>query len=108
MDREVSLPIGDGVVVRLSDYAESRRMRKLRGKCQHTNIELDITVTTIQCIDCGQQINPVAWIYMLINEWHEYERAAKAYLEALKEYQERSRTKCSHCGKMTDIRPKKR
>jgi len=60
-------------------------------------------LTTIRCLDCEKDINPVVWLAMLAEEWQRVERLTGEYKAAAEKLNEKSRTKCRHCGKMTPV-----
>lgn len=75
-----------------------------RTKCMHFGRFLvDATKAEVTCRDCGEKLNPMFVLGRLASEetrWHE---SFKRYQGQMKRLNERSRTKCQHCGQMTRI-----
>ena len=82
-------------------------------KCDHFSkgFCVDDALQTVECVACGAELSPMA---VLLHFSHFEERINKkirrsnAMLkradEANKKLDERHRTKCNHCDKMTNIR----
>lgn len=77
----------------------------LAGKktCSHKNVLIDSAKTEVECEDCGARINPV-W---LLGEFMRIESQWSRQLAELKrqidQAADKTRCKCAHCGKMTQI-----
>jgi len=101
---KIELPEMSGKVVSIEVAKQtSRYARRLFKECPHTRIQIDQTLTTLLCLDCGKDINPVIWLAGLVEEWHRLNWITDKYNEASKKLEEKSKAKCRHCGKMTPI-----
>lgn len=71
-----------------------------KANCPHNSILVDREKWLIECEDCQALIDPIWWISELAKK----EGLAEYKLNKLNEkLRSRSRTKCTHCGKMTKI-----
>ena len=101
----ISIPVDDEPtnVIVLSEAVTRYRA----DKCQHKHVSVDEIENEVECDDCGKRLNPIAVLTRLARE----ESRLKIRLERLKElnrrFDEKSRTKCQHCGRMTNVRPGK-
>ncbi len=72
---------------------------------------VDRKLGSVECGDCGALLNPIYVLEMLASKetyWNMRQRDLSKYLaEINKEIEERTRTRCTHCGNMTAIRFKK-
>lgn len=78
-------------------------------ECKHRGpYLLDRKLATVECRDCGALLNPLYVLELLCYRetyWNIRQRDLAKYLaEINKQIDERSRTKCTHCGNMTAIR----
>lgn len=80
--------------------------RKLHrsDNCEHRRFLIDAKKALVECADCGHHLNPMWVLEKMCNEETRYMREKKRYLELLDKLSKRSKCKCSHCGKFTDIR----
>jgi predicted nucleic acid-binding Zn ribbon protein len=75
-------------------------------KCRH---DLKVTYliregeTEVECSGCGTKLDPMWVLRKLAAHDSQYYRARERYQEEMKRLNERSRTKCEHCGHMTRI-----
>ena len=83
-----------------------KRARQFSEKCRHMKMTVSETKNTIECDDCGAQLNPI-WVLgrYASEESLLYDRIARSR-ELSKKLDKRMRTKCDHCGEMTNIRVK--
>lgn len=99
----LSIPIDDEPtnVIVLSEVITRHR----HDKCQHKRVQIDEIENEVECKDCGKRLNPMAILARLARE----ESRLKIRIEQLKELNAqldaKKRTKCSHCGSMTNVRP---
>lgn len=88
---------------KLGDESDRFLVVESRG-CQHRNgFRLNDKEDCVICRDCGAKLNPMYALKMLANQetrWHE---ARSRYQDEMKRLDERCRTTCEHCGKMTKI-----
>lgn len=59
--------------------------------------------TEIECGRCHTRIDPMFVLRRLANEETQWKRHREIYIDEMKRLKERRRTKCGHCGKMTEI-----
>ena len=91
-------------VISIKQAHNSRNAKSKRQSCAHKNILVDERLSELECADCGSLLNPIKW---LLNMTHEFRRMDESYakLNTLREQiDERSRTKCQHCNRITIIR----
>ena len=79
-----------------------------RKGCQHSpdgnTYVVDQAQQTVECGKCGAKLSPY-WVMLQLADresyWH---RNWERYVNAKKQFEARVRTKCRHCGKMTELR----
>jgi DNA-directed RNA polymerase subunit RPC12/RpoP len=86
--------------------------RYTHNACPHKGpYVVDRKLSTVECSDCGALLNPIYVLEMLACQetyWNLRRRDLTDYLkEVNKELEERTRTRCTHCGNLTAIRFKK-
>lgn len=59
--------------------------------------------TEVECGNCGTRLDPMFVLRALAGNESRWMETAKKYQEEMQRLNERSRTKCRHCGKMTKI-----
>lgn len=59
--------------------------------------------TEVECSRCNTRLDPMFVLRILATEETQWSRARERYIDEMKRLRERSRTKCWHCGKMTEI-----
>lgn len=59
--------------------------------------------TEIECGNCHAKLDPLWVLRILANREGRYMRTAARYQEEMKRLDQRQRTRCDHCGKMTRI-----
>lgn len=59
--------------------------------------------TEIECGICGTRLDPMFVLRIMAREENTWSNHRARYLDEMKRLKERSRTKCWHCGKMTEI-----
>lgn len=97
-----SIPVDDEPtnVIILSEVVSRYRY----DKCQHKRVLIDEVESEVECQDCGKRLNPMVVLARLARE----ESRLKVRIEQLKELNQqldkKRKTKCSHCGHMTDVR----
>lgn len=74
-------------------------------KCQHWRgpFEVDKDAGKCKCLECGEEVSPIFVLMQLMHKESRWARTREAYLDEMKRLNERSSTKCQHCGKMTRI-----
>ncbi len=59
--------------------------------------------TEVECSRCNTRVDPMFVLKIMATEETTWSRTRERYIEEMKRLRERSRTKCWHCGKMTEI-----
>lgn len=90
----------------------SNRRRYQPQACPHKGpYVIDPKLATVECEDCGALLNPLYVLEMLATHeayWNKRQEDLSKYLKEINaEIEERTRTRCTHCGNMTAIRFKK-
>lgn len=75
------------------------------GKCHHYDgpFEIDKDAGDGKCLKCGERVTAILILTRLMNKESQWNRTRLAYQDEMKRLNERSRTKCQHCDKMTRI-----
>jgi hypothetical protein len=75
------------------------------GKCLHfmKGYIVDEALAEVECGGCGAKLNPMWVLVRLALEDRRMQEAANRYQEEMKRLDERSKTKCRSCGKMTPV-----
>lgn len=97
---KVTLP---GKVISIEVARASRKVRQHEGKCPHTNLIIH-AVDGLVCGDCNRQLDPVGWIMERMEELNAIGYRERELNAVAKKLDERTRTKCIHCEKMTPVR----
>lgn len=78
-------------------------VKRFARNCQHNKFILDDQLGYVKCGICGEQLNPM-WV---IQRFSDSEHRLFRHLEQLRNLVEvtknKTRCKCEHCGKMTNI-----
>jgi len=59
--------------------------------------------TEVECGECGTKLDPMWVLTRMAREETQWGRTRLHYIEEMRRLNERSRTKCQHCGQMTRI-----
>ena len=73
------------------------------GKCYHGQYEVDDAKAEVVCTKCKEKIDPMVVLREMAHKETGWHRARIIYQEEMKRLEERARTKCQHCGKLTRI-----
>ena len=100
-----------GNILQLPIKPSDRRDSKLflvppaRDPCSHylTQFEVDTVGGKCKCLGCGTEVSPMFVLERLMQQESQWQRNRAAYLGELARLAERSKTKCTHCGKITRI-----
>ena len=84
---------------------EVARKMLFERKCRHYNVYVDTTLEGIECRDCKERLNPVEWLAFMTEEWERISRLYRLYTEAKALYDEKQKTQCEHCKKITRVNP---
>lgn len=95
-------------VIELSVIREDRLLRAMKEKCPHNRVFIDPMLTKLACKDCEKDLNPVEWLAQAAQHWQYIQRLYDDYDRAKTEFEEASKYKCRHCGKMTPVRRKRK
>lgn len=96
------------------DEPELKLVLGMQGQCNHLwRIEgartrhaqylLRDGETEVECGFCGTRLDPMFVLQKLAREESQWSRHRQQYLDELKRLNERKRTKCEHCNRMTTI-----
>ncbi len=83
-----------------------------RQSCEHHSVLVDEELWQITCKDCGEVLDPIAYLVRLSNKQSYQGMLCDRYRELVVELQKKLRDmnkcKCEHCGKFTKIDKKLR
>lgn len=73
--------------------------------CSHWRgpFQVDVKGGKCKCLTCGDEVNPLFVLEQLMKQESQWMRTRAAYMDEMKRLDERSRTKCQHCGAMTKV-----
>lgn len=78
-----------------------------RYECQHARMEVDEAMAEVRCKNCKEKLNPI-WVLMKIaGEQSRYIAEFKRSKEIAKRINEKEKTRCEHCNRMTRVAYKK-
>jgi ribosomal protein S27E len=72
-------------------------------QCFHKQFLIDAEKAEVECADCHALLNPLWVLAQLAHRDHRFHEAHRRYAEEMKRLEERSRTRCQGCGRMTRI-----
>jgi ribosomal protein S27E len=72
-------------------------------RCEHSHILVDEALWSLTCEDCGEKIDPIAYIVGIANQEAMAEYKVDRLRVIEKEIMAKTICKCEHCGKMTHI-----
>jgi hypothetical protein len=75
----------------------------LTGRCIHQQFIVDPEKAEVECATCKEKLSPMWVLSYLCTKDTQMHEAAKRYKDEMQRLADRSKTKCRHCGKMTDI-----
>lgn len=95
----------------------NKREYEVVNSCEHARINIDRATRTIRCMVCFELLDPFTTAIEYVDGLDEYKERLDAYREDLirekarnkllaRKLENRKRTKCSHCTKMTNIKVK--
>jgi Zn finger protein HypA/HybF involved in hydrogenase expression len=80
------------------------RNRYRYDKCRHKRILVDEVKAECECRDCGEKLNPMVVLARLAEE----ESRLKYRIDQMRKLNhaldDKKRTKCEHCGRLTRVR----
>ena len=73
--------------------------------CKHygDRFELDEDAGKAKCLDCNQEVSLMFVLKRLMRQESKWMRSRERYMDEMKRLSDRRRTKCQHCGNMTQI-----
>jgi hypothetical protein len=71
--------------------------------CSHDRFVIDDKKAEVGCGDCHEKLNPMWVLSVLTSRDHRFHEAHATYNEQMKRLDERTRTKCEWCDKLTRI-----
>jgi ribosomal protein S27E len=77
--------------------------RHFDRKCQHTKFIVDEAENFIECGICGEKLNPIWVVMQMASSEHRAIRNLEEIEEIMKKALAKTKCKCQHCNKMTDI-----
>lgn len=80
-----------------------RKHRYQREGCTHHSIEVDETLANVLCRNCGKEVNAVAWIAMMAQEWWRVKDLYQLHRDAAEVWEAKQRTQCQFCKKITPV-----
>lgn len=92
----------------------NKREYEVVSSCEHARINIDKATRTIRCMVCFELLDPFTTAIEYVDGLDEYKERLDAYREDLirekarnkllaRKLENRKRTKCNHCAKMTRI-----
>ena len=105
MKIELPDPAGNENVVSI-EVARNRSTyaRLLDKKCAHWSVLIDPPSSELECQDCHAKLNATEWLAEKCEHWNHYMAdGTKRYHAAKEAAEQRMRTVCQHCKKMTKI-----
>lgn len=75
------------------------------GGCPHLNVTyiVDDALAEVECGNCGAKLNPMWVLTRIASEDRHMAETQERYHDEMRRLEQRSRTKCTHCGRMTRI-----
>lgn len=67
------------------------------------SFEVDVDAGKCKCRHCSGEVSPMFVLEQLMKQESRWNRTRAAYQDEMKRLDERSRTKCQHCGQLTKI-----
>lgn len=80
-----------------------KKKKKEYTGCKHENILVDKELWQLECADCGELLDPIAYIIRLAEMEGDVEIKYDYLLKKVNDLQERTRFKCKYCGKVNTL-----
>lgn len=96
-------PSDDRTLTVVRDTGCDHKLTFVNGKVVRANYLIREGETEVECGLCGKHIDPMFVLLNLANQETSWIRNRQAYQEEAKRLQNRRRTKCEHCRKITRI-----
>lgn len=84
---------------------QEARSRFSPGRCRHMSLIVDEELATVECVTCGEKLNPVAVLSRFATKESELQRRIDSLKKLNTALDAKIRCKCQHCGQMTRVRP---
>ena len=99
---------GDKIVrlrakVRRDDKGKMLEETKWNRACKHRLFKFDLALNEVECRDCHEKLSPMWVLSELAKQESIWMSSKQSYQDEMKRLSDRSRTRCDHCGKMTQI-----
>ena len=91
-------------VISIKEVRNSRYAENKRHSCAHKNLLVNKQLAELECADCGSLLNPVQWILSMMHEFIDMEESYQRLSDLRKQINDRTKTKCQHCNRITLIR----
>ena len=76
---------------------------KQAGRCDHMNMLVDESLDRIECLDCGEKLNPIHVLTRFAKEETRLKHRREALEKSHAKLDAKKKTKCRHCGSMTPV-----
>lgn len=99
-------PSNDGPTLRVihAGSACNHSFEIRNGRIVHAHFNIRHGETEVECGLCGTRLDPMFVLVRMANEESQWSRTRQNYQDEMKRLNERLRTKCQHCDRMTRIR----
>lgn len=77
--------------------------KKEFNQCKHRNILIDEELWLIECSECHEKLDPIKYLLKLAREENQIQYKINELNKKAETIKNRLRTKCQHCGRMTNI-----
>ncbi|GAF68940.1 unnamed protein product [marine sediment metagenome] len=77
--------------------------RRKYDDCKHLSVLVDEEWGYIECTKCGKHLDPIKLLHKIAVKQNGLNFGITSLKETIKKLENRLRTKCQHCGKMTKI-----
>ena len=76
---------------------------KLSGRCQHNKFIFNEELGYVECGICGKHLNPMWVIEQYADQEHRLFQQFERLKRLIEETKHKTKCKCEHCGKTTNI-----
>ena len=74
------------------------------GKIRHVRYIIDEGAAEVECSACKAKLTPMWVLTKMAHKETQYHETERRYHDSMRRLSERSRVKCEHCNRMTQIR----
>jgi ribosomal protein S27E len=75
-----------------------------RTECQHLRLGVDASLWRVECMDCGELIDPIWWMIQRAHGEAAQEYKITRLRAEAERLRERRKVKCIHCGRFTVLK----